>query len=190
MKLHLGCGTIYLKDYVNVDAAPHYLTPEAPKNILSQNTTTLDKYYKHSFSSSSGICIADQKSLIEDLPYNYDSTVDEIVLLHVLEHFPSYKANMALEVFRRILKKGGKLYLAVPDLKETAQLLANSKTSEEEDWAIRLIHGTQRNEFSHHFCGYTERTLKALLVKHGFGNFNILSNINFYPAIHIESFKE
>jgi len=189
MKLHLGCGTIYLKDYINIDAAPHYFADEAPSDILEQNITTIDKYYKHEFCKGSGVCIADQKALIENLGSLYEN-VDEIVLLHVLEHFPVYKTHEVLSVFYNLLKPNGKLYLAVPDLKETAKLLAAAETPEQEDWAIRLIHGTQRNEFSHHYCGYTERTLKQLLSNHGFGDFIILPNINFYPAVHIEAFKE
>ena len=188
-KLHLGVGTIYLEGYINIDAAPHYMTNEAPKEILEQNKTTIDRYYKHDFCGGSGKCVADIKSRIEDLPFENEG-VDEIVMLHVLEHLPSYGVEKLLNEFKRVLIPNGKLYLAVPDIKETAKLLAKAKTPEEEDWAIRLIHGSQKNNFSHHYCGYTERTLKNLLNKYGFGNFNILPNINFYPAIHMEAFKK
>jgi predicted SAM-dependent methyltransferase len=188
MKLHLGSGTIYLKGYVNVDAAPKYLAKDAPKDLLEQNTTTLSNYYKHDFNKGSGVCIADEALRIENLPYK-NETVDEIVMLHVLEHLPVYNVYHVLEEFFRILKPGGTLYLAVPDIKGTAELLAKAETPEEEDWCIRLVHGTQRNEFSHHYCGYTERTLKKLLSDMGFGNFTLLPNKNFYPAIHLNCEK-
>jgi len=170
MKLHIGAGTIYLKDYINIDASPHYLTQKAPQDILDQNTTTIDNYYKHNFCKGSGICIADIACNVNDLPFD-DGRVEEIVMLHVLEHLPSYEVKNVLNEFYRVLQPNGELYLAVPDIKGTAQLLANSKTPEEEDWTIRLIHGTQRNEFSHHYCGYTKRTLVNLLEQNGFGNF-------------------
>lgn len=189
MKLHLGCGTIYLKGYINIDANPHYLAEDAPKDILEKNTTTLDKYYKHDFKGgSSGIAIADKKCMIENLPFR-EGSVDEIVMLHVLEHLPVYRVHFVLNEFIRILKKGAKVYLAVPDIKGTAKQLAEATTPEEEDWCIRLIYGTQRNEFSHHYCGYTERKLKELLSEKGFGKFELLPNINFYPAIHLEARK-
>ena len=110
-------------------------------------------------------------------------------MLHVLEHLPSFKVKDVLFEFTRILKLDGRIYVAVPDIIETAKLLANARNAEEEDWAIRLIHGTQRNEFSHHYCGYTKRTLEKLFSQHGFGRFKYLPNINFYPAIHMEGFK-
>ena len=188
MKLHLGSGTIYLKGYINIDANPTYLASEAPKDLLEKNTTTLENYYKHSFNGGSGVCIADLSCRIEKLPYQ-DSTVDEIVMLHVLEHLPAYKVDFVLHEFKRILKLHGKLYLGVPDVKGTAEMLAEAETPEEEDWCIRLIHGTQKNEFSHHYCGYTERTLKKLLSNKGFGKFKTLPNKNFYPAIHLEARK-
>lgn len=189
MKVHLGCGTVYLKGYINVDADPHFLAQNAPSEALESNTTTLDKYYKHEFGSKkSGLCIADLQCFIENLPFRNDS-VDEIIMLHVLEHLPTYKVDGILTEFRRVLRIGGRLYLGVPDIKGTAQQLAEATTPEEEDWCIRLIHGTQRNEFSHHYCGYTERTLKNLLSGKGFGDFKTLPNINFYPAIHLEAKK-
>jgi ubiquinone/menaquinone biosynthesis C-methylase UbiE len=89
----------------------------------------------------------------------------------------------------RVLKSGGCLVIGVPDIKETAKLLATAETAADEDWCVRLIHGTQRDEFSHHFCGYIPRTLKELLTKHGFSDFKDLPNINFYPSIHLAAFK-
>lgn len=188
MKLHIGSGTVYLKDYINLDAAPHYLAQKAPKYILEQNTTTIDNYYKHKFCKGSGVCVADIACNVNDLPFD-DNSIEEIVMLHVLEHLPSYEVQNVLDEFHRVLKQNGKLYLAVPDIKGTAQLLASAKTPQEEEWAIRLIYGTQRNEFSHHYCGYIRRTLINLLKNHGFDNFVDLPNINFYPAIHLEATK-
>ena len=188
MKLHIGCGCVYLEGYINIDASPHYLIWNAPNNMLEQNRTTLDNYYKHDFCKGSGMCVADKVGKIDDIDYE-DRSIEEIVMLHVLEHLPTYEVSKTLEEFHRILIPNGKVYIAVPDVKETAKLLAKAETPEEEDWAIRLIHGTQRNKFSHHFCGYTKRTLKALLESYGFGNFKDLPNINFYPAIHLEAYK-
>lgn len=188
MKLHLGCGTIYLKDYINVDVAPTYLAEEAPTELLEENTTTVDKYYKHEFCKGSGVCIADEKAAIDELPFE-TASCDEVVMLHVLEHVPSYKVSKVLNEINRVLKPMGSFIVAVPDLRETALGLAEADTPEDEDWYIRLIYGTQRNEWSHHFCGYVERTLRDLVFAHGFRGFERLSNINFYPAIHAKTYK-
>ena len=188
MKLHLGCGTIYLKGYINLDICPKYLADEAPRKILEQNTTTFENYYKHSFGEGSGICVADTCGKINELPFDSNSC-EEVILLHVLEHIPSYDVEKVLNEIYRVIKPGGSFVVAVPDLKETAKLLVDSKSNEEEDWALRLIHGTQRNEWSHHYCGYTRRTLIKLLSSYGFSDFVDLPNINFYPAIHIRATK-
>jgi SAM-dependent methyltransferase len=188
MKIHLGCGNIYLKKYINIDANPKFLAKEVSKEILEKNITTFENYYKYEFCKGPLVCIADIKSKINSLPFENNS-VDEAVLIQVLEHIPSYEISAVLDEINRVLKINGKFIVGVPDLKKTAEMLAKAKTDEEEDWCIRLIHGTQRNEFSHHFCGYTERTLKNILLKHNFNNFELLHNINFYPSIYIKTYK-
>lgn len=189
MKIHAGCGAIYLKDYVNIDAAPNYIVPDVSKDILEINTTTLDKYYKHEFCKGTGFCVADVCALLDELPFE-SSSVEEFVLIQVLEHIPSYKLTNVLNEINRVLKSNGKFVIGVPDIKETAQMLANAKTIEEEDWCIRLIHGTQRNQFSHHYNGFVKRTLENLLTQHGFGNFEQLPNLNFYPSVYLNAYKE
>jgi SAM-dependent methyltransferase len=188
MKLHLGCGTIYLKDYVNVDIKPDYLTSDAPAGDLVQNTTIFERYYKHDFCKGSGLCIADMEARIDKLPIDA-CLVEEVVLIQVLEHIPAYEVGNVLKEVHRVLEPGGSFIIGVPDLKETAKLLVEADTSEEEDWCIRLIHGTQRNEYSHHYCGYTKRSLEEILSLYGFGDFEDLENINFYPSIYLKAHK-
>lgn len=188
MKLHLGAGTIYLENYLNVDAKADYYALSAPKEIFDMNKTTFENYYKYDFCKGSGKCVVDYESCIENLPFG-DETADEIVMLHVLEHFQKYKYKLVLKEIYRLLKYNGAFIIAVPDLKETCRLMTNAKTKEEEDWCTRLIYGTQRNQFSHHYFGFTEESLKELLVEFGFDRFENLPNINFYPAIHLKAYK-
>lgn len=190
MKLHLGCGTIYLENYINIDTAPDFIKENSPKEILEQNSTTYENYYKKEFGTSSGKVVADLDfNLLDHFPFNNNS-IDEIVMYQVLEHIPLYNVGNILSEISRVLKKDGIFLVCVPDIKETAKLLAESKTDEEEDWAIRLVHGTQRNKWSHHYCGYTFRTLKNTLMKFGFTKFEELKSINFYPVIHLKATKE
>ena len=190
MKLHLGCGTVYLKGYVNIDGAPNYLADECPPEILAQNATDFDHYYKQEFGTLPGHVVADLgHDLREPLPFP-NGFVDEIVMYQVLEHVPSYDVGKLLSDIARVLRIGGAFIVSVPDIRRTAELLVEAKTDEEEDWAIRLIHGTQRNQWSHHYCGYTARTLKNLLSKHGFGGFEDMPNINCYPVVHLKAIKE
>jgi len=188
MKIHLGAGTIYLKNYINVDIAPHYIVPDVPLEILAQNSTTVSNYYKHEFCKGSGFCVADVQSNLEKLPFN-NGQAEEVILIQVLEHIPNYNLGTVLNEINHILRIGGCFRVGVPDIKKIAKLLAKTIDNEEEDWFIRLLYGTQRNMWSHHHCGYTERTLKQTLSMYGFGNFEVMPNINFYPSVHIKAFK-
>jgi ubiquinone/menaquinone biosynthesis C-methylase UbiE len=188
VKLHLGAGTIYLKEYINIDVNPDYLSADAPPDLLEQNTTTFDKYYKHEFCGGSGKSIVDVVSTIDNIPFD-DQTADEVVLIQVLEHVPQYKVGNVLCEINRVLKVGGSFIVGVPDVKGLAEMLVKSSTPEEEDWCIRLIHGTQKNPWSHHYCGYTERKLKNVLSLYGFENFKVLENISFYPSVYLKAFK-
>ena len=190
MKLHLGCGTIYLKGYINIDGAPNYTIDNCPQEILEMNATEFDKYYKQDFGTMPGYVVADlEHDLLDRLPFPNDF-VDEVVMYQVLEHIPSYETGKLLSDIARVLRIGGAFIVSVPDIRGTAELLVDAKTDEEEDWAIRLIHGTQRNQWSHHFCGYTVRVLKTLLTQHGFGGFEDMPKINFYPVVHLKAIKE
>lgn len=189
MKLHMGCGTVYLKGYINIDGAPDYLSDECPTELLTQNATEFDRYYKQEFCTLPGHVVADLKhNLMEPLPFP-KGFVDEIVMYQVLEHIPVYEVGKLVADIARVLRIGGAFIVSVPDIKETAKLLAAAQTEQEEDWAIRLLHGTQRNQWSHHFCGYVTRTLKSLLAQHGFSTFEDMPSINFYPVIHLKAIK-
>jgi SAM-dependent methyltransferase len=189
MKLHIGCGTIYLKDYINIDGAPTYLSKNCDPKIIEQNITTINNYYKQEFCTLPGFVVADlEHQLKEPLPFS-DNSIEEVVMYQVLEHIPFYDLNCVLSEISRVLISNGAFLVSVPDIKKTAELLVNAKNEKEEDWAIRLIHGTQKNQWSHHFCGYVLRTLKDLLIKYNFITFEELPSINFYPVIHLKALK-
>ena len=179
MKLHLGCGRVYLKGYINIDGEADFIAGECDPAIVKAVAADPDVYYKADFGKLPNDIVVDLvHDLTEPLPYPRDS-VDEVRMEQVLEHLPGYMAgNVVAEIFR-ILKPGGAFVIGVPDVKETAKQLAAAQTEKDEDWCIRLIHGTQRNSYSHHFCGYIPRTLKALLAEHGFSRFEDLPTINF-----------
>lgn len=189
MKLHIGCGTVYLNGFINIDSSPDYLVHECPQDLLDENTTEYEQYYKQDFCTLSGHVVADiSHNIMEPLPFINES-INTVVMYQVLEHIPNYEVDKLIAEIARVLIKGGEFRVSVPDLKETAKLLVNALTKEEEDWAIRLIHGTQKNKWSHHFCGYLPRTLQTLLEKHGFNKFENLPKINFYPVIHLKAIK-
>jgi len=92
VKLHLGCGGVRWKDFINVDLYPDDGLPDDSRDG----------------------CIADVFADIRalDLPEN---TIDEIFTSHVIEHFPRWVALKMLEDWFRMLKPGGQVVIEMPD---------------------------------------------------------------------------
>ena len=65
----------------------------------------------------SGFTPIDRKLGSEAYPLSYpDNSVDEIRASHILEHFSFAHAQQALKEWTRVLKPGGRIRIAVPDL--------------------------------------------------------------------------
>ena len=150
VKLHLGCGPVYLEGWINIDIYQNgytYLAKER-KDLLEYNKTTVDKYYKYLFGKrKSDFVVVDQYFDLTQVPYPFkDNSVDKILIVETFEHFSQDEGMILLKEWYRILnKKGGEVLIDIPDLIGTFRLLENAKTIEEMNWAIRLIYGSQKN---------------------------------------------
>lgn len=113
----------------------------------------------------------DHRSGIDKLPFFADDLADLIYCSHALEYFDRDQAIDVLTEWRRVLKPGGVLRLAVPDFptlvriyQETGDLgkilgpLYGKMKIEAGDQSLTLYHRTV----------YDETALGALLVKVGF----------------------
>ena len=89
IKLHIGCGTQYKDGWINID------------NNSDNNISKLDM----------------NLDLRNPLPFK-DNSVDYIYNEHFLEHLSVQEGLRALMDFRRVLKPGGVLRIAMPDLAE------------------------------------------------------------------------
>ena len=94
VKLNLGCGDKILPGYVNVDAA-----------------------------SSRAGRQPDFVADIRDLRKIKSSIADEILAVHVIEHFYYWEVVPLLQSWRRLLKPDGKLILECPNLLYACQRL-------------------------------------------------------------------
>ena len=199
LRLHLGCGTVYLEGFVNIDIWREgfcYLASEKPE-LVEVNKTTFDKYYKDKVTRDDLISkrnrpryvVADRFQDITSLDYPQGS-VDFIVCVQTLEHFTPNEVSKALTNWHKILKPGGTLHLDVPDFEDTAKLLLTQKREEDKDWYYRLIFGSQKDAFSFHKDGYSETKLRRLLNAHGFKEVKRLPDTrHFYPSVIVECSK-
>jgi predicted SAM-dependent methyltransferase len=96
---------------------------------------------------------------ILNLPFK-EERVDEIKAIHSLEHLDP---DDALSHWYKLLKKGGKLVIEVPNLEK---IIKQSYNDFEE--VVKRIFGLRRYKGDSHIFGYNEKTLKDWLEKYNF----------------------
>jgi len=150
MKVHLCCGDVYLKGYVNVDA----VGAKPPKGLKG---TTVEKYYK-------GKNVGDATTVYADMIFDFNKewafpkeSVSEFLMVSSFEHFTEKQASALVSRIFMSLKKGGKFRFDFPDVRRTA--LENYSDKD----MIRLIYGSYKNDYCVHRWGYTTETIKDLL---------------------------
>jgi predicted SAM-dependent methyltransferase len=101
----------------------------------------------------------------DDLSQFADGSVDEIYASHVLEHL-SYMDELPRTLYEvsRVMKVGGVLRMAVPDL----DVLCRFMTVGNLPWAqkfhvMRMIYGGQIDPYDFHKVGYTAELLAPML---------------------------
>lgn len=145
LRLNLGCGTIHMDGYVNIDG---YDTEERGGTVSA----------------------ADRYLMIEDLDYP-TSSVDQIICIHAFEHLTQAQVEKALLSWFECLKPGGTLIIEVPDAEAIMRRLLASSSEEEKDLYYYLLYGTQEFAAEHHMMGHTFTRLKRLLSAVGFTDF-------------------
>ena len=155
MKLHIGCGEKYLPGYKHVDARnfPHvdYVTDKLDKLEMFEN-----------------------------------DSVDEIYACHILEHFPRVAmkpgkggGSPLLKEWRRVLKVGGILRIAVPNFESIVEEYLSSRNLE---LVMGLLYGGQNYEYNFHYQTYDFKRLSALLKDAGFSEVKRYDWREFLPA--------
>jgi predicted SAM-dependent methyltransferase len=145
VKLHLGCGLIYLDGYINIDypAIEHTVQSSLKADIYAD---------------------------IQKLVYPH-GTVDEIRLHHVFEHFPRPIALALLCRWRDWLKSGGQLRIETPDVMASFKLMANPFiTFDQKQQVMRHIFGSHEAKWAIHCDGWYKSKFKYICEKIGFIN--------------------
>lgn len=147
-KLNLGCGDKIIPDYINVDIASE--RKGLPPDV---------------------ICDITNLSIFED---NY---ADEILAVHVIEHFWFWDVPTVLAEWFRVLKPGGILILECPNLRSACEyFLANPATSFKSDIngqrSMWVFYGdpSWKDEKMMHRWGYTPESLIQVLSDAGFSS--------------------
>lgn len=148
VRLNLGCGDKILQGYINIDTAPKRKGKEPD-------------------------IIADIRNL-ENIKSNIS---DEILAVHVVEHFYYWEVIPLLMGWRRILKPGGKIILECPNLLFACQMILSdphraSRPDKNGQMSMWPLYGdpSWRDPLMVHKWSYTPDSLKTVLIESGFVN--------------------
>jgi len=103
---------------------------------------------------------------VDDLSFINDGTVEHIYACHLLEHFGRKEHMSVLREWRRVLKPGGTLRLAVPDYEACAKLYTEGKV--DLPTILGLMMGGQRDQYDFHKMVFDEKSLTQYLIEAGF----------------------
>lgn len=107
IKLHLGCGTVVVDGWINVDYSLGARLSKIPTfRYFNKKLKLFDVEWKEN------IFLHD---LTKKLPWK-DNSVDYIYCSHTLEHFTKDNGRYLLSEIYRVLKRGGLARIIVPDL--------------------------------------------------------------------------
>ena len=192
MKIHVGCGPIYLKHFINIDLLlpNHYLAKDRP-DLVKKNITTVKNYYKKDVTRQDILIrkfhheevVVDEYGQAEALRFP-DNSLEEIRSVQLFEHFSFEDGKKLLYHWCSRLKADGKVHIDIPDLDDTIRLYNTDPI-----WATRLLFGSQKNEYGFHRSMYSRERIKKLLLIVGFKKIKFSPNIHFYPAFAIEGTK-
>jgi len=190
IRLHLGCGPVFLRDYVNIDIKGE-LAKDRP-DLVKKNLTTVKNYFKTSYvkrplgHNIRKEIVVDAKLDIRKLPYK-DESVDEILSVNVIEHLKYWDFIEALKEWKRVLKLNGLLIIDVEDIRIVVKMLLEAKNRGELEWALRMIYCHARDKYDVHHWGYYPEYLKTILRENGFGKFKVRKNYikHVYPVFQL-----
>lgn len=110
---------------------------------------------------------------IKNIPFK-ENTVDLIYASHVFEYFDREEASVVLQIWKKCLKPGGTIRLAVPNFEQYVKLYTEKKLSL--DNFLGPLYGKwEMNESTtiYHKTTYDFNSLYNLLDKNGFKNIRL-----------------
>lgn len=187
MKLHIGCGTVYLDGWTNVDVpGPKTFLAEQRPDLVERWRTTEDKYYaRHTDKSLETLAkgpldqeyVCDQYGSFAELNFPYES-FDEVLIRQTFEHISITEARNALDIIEALMPIGAVLRIAVPDHEKTLKLYRETGN----EFYMRHMLGPRRDDYGFHMMSYTPERLRRLVEQHGFRFVAEEENIHLYPA--------
>lgn len=177
VRVNVGCGQTPTEGWTNLDNSPSVRIAKylfLPSLLRIVHLIAPDQYAFTTVARARGIEFCD---VTRGLPFAANS-VDVVYSSHMLEHLDRKEAAAFLEEAMRVLRSGGHLRLAVPDLRK---LLESYLEERDADAFMSRTHTCQPRPSNfrgrlrqilvgarHHHWMYDARSLERLLTSHGF----------------------
>jgi SAM-dependent methyltransferase len=131
VKVNFGSSLFVADGWINVDGAPHVFFARWPRPLVRW-TYRLSGAHEWFGPEANYISVLKGNRFVHHdlrygLPFNDDS-VDYIYASHVLEHFYRDTAEAILRDAFRVLKKGGRIRVCVPNLEHAIKLYLEGST--------------------------------------------------------------
>ncbi len=163
-KLHLGCFDQVFPGWINTDITPHIWIsriPGLPMLLFKLGLLSKQRLEQH----KRGIFRAVKYlNCVRRFPYS-DNTFDYVYMSHLLEHLYPQGAIFCLREVYRVLKPGGIVRIAVPDLD---RMVANYDPHNPDAFLEAIFEAKQKRDKNRHHWHYNEVSLTRLLKQVGF----------------------
>jgi predicted SAM-dependent methyltransferase len=109
--------------------------------------------------------VVDCRDLSRFEPHSFEA----LYASHVLEHIPYAEVQRTLKEWHRVLKPGGKLMVAVPDMNILSQLFAKPEVKGDDKFLVmQMMFGGQSDAYDFHHVGFDLEILGVHLFNAGF----------------------
>lgn len=190
VKLHVGCGSVFLRGWLNVDLPLESvaLARDEPGLVEEFITDESNYYGRHEGKTLDDWrkgpnqirTVCDAYGSFEFLPARPKSA-DEILSRQCFEHLTIDRARPSLRECARVLKWGGHLRIDVPDPELTVEFYRQTGDT----FYLRHLFGPRRDQYGFHSF-YNRETLMKLAAEEGFNIVAENANIHPYPAFELE----
>lgn len=114
-----------------------------------------------------------------------DNSIDYIVAWHIIEHVGLHENGAIVQEWKRVLKPGGKLFIACPDLTKIARHIVD-RDGPWQDWFICMVNvfGPYNGYVGdYHKWGYDFQSLGKLLLENGYADYRELNSLQLADMI-------
>jgi SAM-dependent methyltransferase len=165
-KLHLGCFDRVFEGWINVDITPHIFVSRVPGFaylLFKLGVISAERYSQHRDGLFRRVRYLDVR---KKFPWR-EGAFEFVYTSHLLEHLYPMEALQCLREVHRVLKRGGTLRIAIPDLDE---VMKGYDPQDPSLFLEALFESDQRRHRNKHHWHYNEKSLRAVLSDLGFAD--------------------